>query len=148
MIEFRLTVDRRIIQAILPKLEESFSLLGQQTLNSFACPNPLDDDFSQAWEDGLNEENRENRSALARVFKRPGVRHGYVQVKEDETENILRGLSELRLLVRDKYLGEITDYELENGEFNLDGKSSNVKIGYFIYVLLAEIQENLISFCL
>lgn len=147
MIEFRLTVDSRIIQAILPKLEESFSLLGQQNLNSFPCPNPLDDDFSQAWEDGLNEENQENRSALARLFKRPRFQHGYVQVKEDETENILRGLSELRLLVRDKYLGEITDYELENGEFNLDGKSSNVKIGYFIYILLAEIQENLISFC-
>ena len=148
MIDFQLRVDGRIMQAILPRLEEAFALLNQQNWNSFPCPNPLDEDFSQAWEDGLKHETSEDRIALARLLKLPRFQHGFVQVSEEEAENVLRGLSELRLTIREKYLDTITDQELENGDLQLEKKNSKVKVGYFSYLVLAEIQEKLISYCI
>ncbi len=136
------------MQAILPRLEEAFALLNHQNWNSFPCPNPLDEDFSQAWEDGLKHETSEDRIALARLLKLPRFQHGFVQVSEEEAENVLRGLSELRLTIREKYLDTITDQELENGDLQLEKKNSKVKVGYFSYLVLAEIQEKLISYCI
>ena len=42
---------------------------------------------------------------------------------------------------------EISDEQLENGEVDIESKKSSVRIGYFAYLVMAEIQERIISAC-
>jgi hypothetical protein len=145
MIEFSLRVEPRLIQAVLPELGKVFASSQRKSTFTFVCPNPLDEDLVEAWEEGLAEEARSDRSALARLLRDSKFAHGRVEVEEDEAEDLLRGLTELRLAIRSLSLSEVPDEELESGELALEGRDSSLRIGYFAYLILAEVQENLIE---
>jgi hypothetical protein len=102
MIEFQIKVDSRILQAILPQLEKTFGRASKSGGLAYACPNPMDEDFVEAWESGLKEEFLNDRKVLARLLRNPKFKHGYVEVEEDEIEELLRSLTELRLTLRDR----------------------------------------------
>ena len=147
MIEFQIKVDSRILQAILPEMEKMFARASKSGSLAYACPNPLDEDFVEAWESGLKEEFLNDRKALARLLRNPKFKYGYVEVKEEEVDELLRSLTELRLTLREHSLGEISDEQLELGEVDLESRKSSVRIGYFAYLIMAEIQETIISQC-
>ena len=147
MIEFQIRVDPRILQAILPEIEKMFVRASKSGNLAHACPNPLDEDFVEAWESGLKEEFLNDRKALARLLRNPKFRHGYVEVEDEEVDEILRSITELRLTLREYSLEEISDEQLENGEVDIGSKKSSVRIGYFAYLVMAEIQERIISAC-
>ena len=56
---------------------------------AYACPNPLDEDFVEAWESGLKEEFLNDRKALASSAKSK-FKHGYVEVEDEEVDELLR----------------------------------------------------------
>ena len=145
MIEFSLQVEPRLIQAVLPELGKIFASSQKKSAFSFVCPNPLDEDLVEAWEEGLAEDARSDRDALARLLRDSKFAYGRVEVKEDEAEDLLRGLTELRLTIRLLSLSEVSDEELESGGLALKGKDPSERIGYFAYLILAEVQENLIE---
>ena len=147
MIEFQIRVDPRILQAILPEIEKMFAGASKSGSLAYACPNPLDEDFVEAWESGLKEEFLNDRKALARLLRNPKFRYGYVEVEDEEVDEILRSITELRLTLREYSLEEISDEQLENGEVDIESKKSSVRIGYFAYLVMAEIQERIISAC-
>lgn len=146
MIEFQLKIDSRILNAIIPKIEESFSLAGKRDWKkTFACPNLDDPDLANAWNDGLQEDFFSDRKALAKLLESQKFKYGYVEVKEEEVESIVRSLSEVRLTIRESFLFSIEDDKLESGDFDLAKQDNSVRLGYFSYLVLAEIQENLIA---
>lgn len=147
MIEFQIRVDPRILQTILPEIEKMFARASKSGSLAYACPNPLDEDFVEAWESGLKEEFLNDRKALARLLRNPKFRYGYVEVEDEEVDEILRSITELRLTLREYSLEEISDEQLENGEVDIESKKSSVRIGYFAYLVMAEIQERIISEC-
>ena len=147
MIDFQIKVDPRILQAILPEIEKMFARASKSGSLAYACPNPLDEDFVEAWESGLKEEFLNDRKVLARLLRNPKFKHGYVEVEDEEVDELLRSLAELRLTLREHSLGEISDEQLENGEVDIESKKSSVRIGYFAYLVMAEIQERIISAC-
>jgi hypothetical protein len=146
MIEFSLQVDARIVEAVLPELGRIFVIARKESACSFVCPNPLDDDLVEAWESGLAEEAREDRGAVARLLKDPGFASGRVEVKEEDAEDLLRGLTELRLTLRSNSLSALSDHELETGDLALEEKDSSLRLGFFAYLVIAEVQERLIEF--
>jgi hypothetical protein len=146
MIEFQLQADSRILRAILPKIEEAFALMSKHPWHvTFPCPTVEDEDLASAWDDSLGQDFSEDRIALAKLLRGKKLPHGYVELEEEAAESAVRGLSELRLIVRQNLLAEITDGQLERGNFDLEKCKGPVKLGYFSYLILAEIQENLIS---
>ena len=145
MIEFSLQVEPRLIQAVLPELGKIFAASQKQSAFTFVCPNPTDDDLVEAWEEGLAEEARSDRNALARLLRNPKFAYGRVEVETDEAEDLLRGLTELRLSIRLSSLAEVPDEVLESGGLVLEERNSSERIGYFAYLILAEVQENLIA---
>ena len=148
MIEFQLQADSRILRAILPKIREAFGSMGKCTWDTiFPCPNLADEDFSDAWKNGLQEDASEDRRSLARVIMDPRFQHGYIQVEEKDADSLIRALSELRLTIRENFLSDIEDKELESGSFEMENEQGSVKLGYFSYLILAEIQERLINSC-
>ena len=145
MIEFSLQVEPRLIQAVLPELGKIFAASQKKSAFTFVCPNPSDDDLVEAWEEGLAEDARSDRSALARLLGNPKFAYGRVEVETDDAEDLLRGLTELRLAIRVTSLAEVPDEVLESGGLVLKESSSSERIGYFAYLILAEVQENLIA---
>jgi hypothetical protein len=57
----------------------------------------------------------------------------------------LRAVTEVRFFIRDTKLDALTDEELETGDFSLSRKSQEVQSYYLAYLVLAEIQEGLIT---
>jgi len=147
MIEFQIQVDSRILQAILPQIEKIFANASKSGGLAYACPNPMDEDFVEAWESGLKEEFLNDRKALARLLRNPKFKYGYVEVEEEEVDELLRSLTELRLTLRHDALREVSDEQLEQGDLDLHTEKSTVRIGYFAYLVMAEIQERLIYEC-
>ena len=135
------------MQSILPEIEKMIAHASKSGSFAYACPNPLDEDFVEAWESGLMEEFLNDRKALARLLRNPKFKHGYVEVKNEEVDELLRSLTEIRLTLREYALGEISDEQLEVGEVDLESAKSTVRIGYFAYLIMAEIQEKIISEC-
>lgn len=145
MIEFSLQVEPRLIQAVLPELGKVFAASQRKSVFTFSCPNPLDDDLVEAWEEGLAEDARSDRSALARLLRDSKFAFGRVEVEEEDAEDLLRGLTELRLAIRVLSLSEVPDEQLESGGLELKGRDPSERIAYFSYLILAEVQENLIE---
>ena len=146
MIEFSLQVDATIIEAILPEIGRAFSTAQRESAFSFVCPNPLDDDLVEAWEGGLADEARGDRGAVARLLSDPKFASGQVEVSEEDAENLLRGLTELRLTLRSTSLSKVSDQELETGGLDLEASDPSLKMGFFAYLVLAEVQERMIEF--
>ena len=76
----------------------------------------MDDDFVEAWEIGLKQDFSQDRKALAKLFRNPKFKHGYIEVPDDEVDEVLRCLTELRLTLREHSLGELSDEDLEKGD--------------------------------
>ena len=75
----------------------------------------------------------------------PRLQHGYVEIDSEEAENLIRALSEMRLFIRQSFLSELSDDELETGDFDLEKQNGSNKLCYFSYLVLAEMQETLID---
>ena len=145
MIEFSLQVEARIIRAVLPELEKLFALSVKGEDYSEQFPDIDDPDFKEAWVEGLKQEAKEDRNALARFLKSSRLKYGRVEVKEDEVDDLLRGLTEIRFTIRKTSLKDMSDEELEKGISGISPKNPEVQIGFFAYLLMAEVQERLIQ---
>jgi glutaredoxin 2 len=144
MIEFSLQVEPRIISSILPELEKIFAKSHEIEDFSNTVLNFDDSELEESWIDGLKEDVKSDRVALAKLLKSPKLPYGRVEVEDSDVDDLLRGLTEIRFTIRKTSLEMITDEELENGLPKLKSANSRVKIGYFGYLLVAEIQERLI----
>ena len=80
----------------------------------------------------------------AKQMPRPPVACGGA-VEEDDVDDLLRGLTEIRFTIRKTSLKSVVDEELESGMPSLTSSKPEVRIGYFSYLLMAEIQERLIE---
>ena len=145
MIEFQLQVDARLLQSLLPEIEKTFAQSYKNKRLTFHCPIPDDEDLVDAWEKGLSDDSLDDRLALAKIFKSPKFKYGYVELEERDADGALRSLTELRLSIRENALSEVKDSELETGNLSLNRRESSVKVAYFTYLILAEIQESLIA---
>ena len=144
MIEFSLQIDTRIIRAILPELKNLFVISPEFEDYTQVFPDQDDLDFNEAWIEGLASEAKSDRNALARFLESPRLQYGRVEVKEDDIEDLLRGITEFRFTIRKTSLKAFDDSVLECGIDNLNLKDESVRIGYFGYLLLAEVQERII----
>ena len=144
MIEFQLQVDARLLQSLLPEIEKCFAQSYKNKRQAFQCPIPDDEDLVDAWEKGLADDSLDDRLALAKIFKSPKFKYGYVELEESDADGALRSLTELRLSLRENALSELKDSELETGNLSLNRRDPSVKVAYFTYLILAEIQESLI----
>ena len=107
-------------------------------------PETGDHELDKAWVDG-GRRGEKRPGSLAVFLKNPALACGVVEVAEKEVEDVLRGLTELRLLLRESELAELSDDLLEEGLRNVERLRPRSRLAYLAYLLLAEIQEGLIG---
>ena len=145
MIEFRLKVDSRITRGLAPLIVKCFSECRNRSLPAFPYLDEKDGVLVDSWESSLGEDFAQDRQALARLLNSSKFAHGYVEMEENDAELVLRSITEIRMHVREQYLGALTDVELETGDVSFSQKSSSIQPFYLIYLVLAEVQEGLIQ---
>jgi len=145
MIEFRLKVDSRITRGLAPLIVKCFSECRNLSLPAFPYLDEKDGVLVDSWESSLGEDFAQDRQALARLLNSSKFAHGYVEMEENDAELVLRSITEIRMHVREQYLGALTDVELETGDVSFSQKSSSIQPFYLIYLVLAEVQEGLIQ---
>tara|TARA_Y100000588_G_C14021650_1_gene824565 strand:- start:15 stop:464 length:450 start_codon:yes stop_codon:yes gene_type:complete len=146
MIEFELQVDPSFLEALLPFLGKVFrETSGRFAVERFAPPESGDEDLDAAWREGLIEDGRADRMAFSRLLKNPKLAQGQVEIPVDEVDDALRGMTELRIHLREHGLKSVSDEDLENGRIQIEGLPQNLRIAYLGYILVAEMQERLIQ---
>jgi hypothetical protein len=146
MIEFDLQVSPSFLEALLPYLSKVFrETSGRFAGERFAPPESGDEDLDAAWREGLIEDSRADRLAFSRLLGNPKLARGQVEIPVDEVEDALRGMTELRIHLREHGLNSVSDEDLENGRIRIERLPQNVRIAYLGYILLAEMQEGLIN---
>ena len=145
MIEFSLRIEPKIISSILPELGKYFSKSRELEDFEKTVPNFDEEDLKEMWIEGLKDDRKKDRNALAKLLESPRLAYGRVEVADDDINELLRGLTELRFTIRKTSLKQITDEELESGLHELSSTKPEIRIGYFAYLILAEIQERLIQ---
>ena len=146
MIKFDLQVSLSFLEALLPYLgkvlrETSGRFAGER----FALPKSGDEDLNAAWREGLIEDGRADRLAFSRLLRNPKLARGQVEIPVDDVDDVLRGMTELRIHLREHGLKSVNDEDLENGRIQIESLQQNVRIAYLGYILLAEMQERLIQ---
>lgn len=145
MIEFKLKIDSRITRAVAPLIAKSFSDCGKISTPSFPYIEEEDEDLSILWKESLKDDMVNDRQCLARLLNNPRFAHGYVEVDIESADLVLRAITEVRLHIRQSCLEHFSDTELETGEFALSKKPKDEQSYYLAYLVLAEVQEGLIS---
>lgn len=145
MIEFRLQIDSRITRAVVPLIIKSFSECGKTVEPVFPYPQESDKELMEAWAKSLREDLVRDRQKLARLLNDSKFAHGYVEIPDEDTELVLRALTEIRLFIRKSNLEAFSDKELETGQFVLPQKPQLSQSYYLAYLVLAEVQEGLIA---
>ena len=145
MIEFRLQIDSRITRAVVPLIIKSFSECGKTVEPVFPYPQESDNELMEAWAKSLREDLVRDRQKLARLLNDSKFAHGYVEIPDEDTELVLRALTEIRLFIRKSNLEAFSDEELETGQFVLPQKPQLSQSYYLAYLVLAEVQEGLIA---
>jgi hypothetical protein len=145
MIEFRLQIDSRITRAVVPLIVKSFSECGKTAEPAFPYPEESDQELMEAWAKSLRDDLAQDRQRLARLLNDPKFAHGYVEIPDEDMELVLRALTEIRLFIRKSNLDAFSDEELETGAFILPQKPQLTQSYYFAYLVLAEVQEGLIT---
>jgi len=146
MIEFDLQVSPSFLEALLPYLGKVFrETSGRFAGERFAPPESGDEDLDAAWREGLIEDGRADRLAFSRLLGNPKLALGQVEISMDDVDDTLRGMTELRIHLREHGLNSVSDEDLENGRIRIESLPQNVRIAYLGYILLAEMQERLIN---
>jgi hypothetical protein len=145
MIEFRLQIDSRITRAVVPLIVKSFSECGKTAEPVFPYPEESDQELMEAWAKSLRDDLAQDRQRLARLLNDPKFAHGYVEIPDEDMELVLRALTEIRLFIRKSNLNAFSDEELETGAFILPQKPQLAQSYYLAYLVLAEVQEGLIT---
>jgi hypothetical protein len=145
MIEFDLQVPPSFLEALVPFLGKVFrETSGRFAGECFAPPDSGDEELDAAWREGLIEEGRADRLAFSRLLGNPKFVQGLVEVPVNDVDDVLRGMTELRIHLREHGLNSVNDEDLENGLIQVESLPQNVRISYLAYILLAEMQERLI----
>jgi len=142
--EFRVTLHPGIHQRMeyhLKKMRDT----GLKELMVRRPPADLDPDFLEYWEDSLKKRAEEDLEALFRwVF--PAKTNGqYVGIPEDQVDHVIRALSGVRLVIRETFLADWSDQQLERGEFSLHNRGPEDIEMVACFFLLAEWQEGLVQ---
>ena len=108
-------------------------------------PPASDQVMSEVWLEDLLESQKKDITALNELFNNELLDTGRATVNEEDVDLILRGCTALRLVLRDSTLSRFEDEHLERGEVEVGKITAEEEIGYGVYILVASLQELIIS---
>ena len=140
-------LPRSLRKVAVPVFEEILEDLdNQEGLDESRYSLPTDDpDLRETWLEYLREEQGADLVAVRRLLTHESYgTEQPVQLEPDEAEAALRGLSAIRLRIREKYLAELEDSAIEQVNFEFGDLRTEEKLGYLAYSVAAATQESIV----
>ncbi|MEO0795020.1 MAG: hypothetical protein AAFX93_07660 [Verrucomicrobiota bacterium] len=140
-IDFRLSPF--FLQALKDVLEPvSKSLRLQVAIKLRATP---DDDelLEEAWRDSLLEHLNEDLAELLQLLEELSG-ESVLRISDGQAESLLRAASAIRLKIREVFLSELSEYDLEQGSINVAKLRPEQHKPYACFGFLASFQERLV----
>ena len=104
-----------------------------------------DSDFADVWRDDLLGGQKTDLGTLMGLFDSEFFASGVIALDPTNCEPILRACSAIRLRLRDDYLKDLDDENLESGEIPLDDLPEVQRRAFAAYVFLATLQEVIVQ---
>jgi hypothetical protein len=104
-------------------------------------PETIEDDpvLRESWLDDLRRaEGDDNRILLEKVFC--STEPGDLRLTEEEGEAVLRAGTLVRLEIQSRYLSQVPEEALENGELDLAGLDAEARKAFGLYLFLGGLQ--------
>ena len=105
----------------------------------------VDVDLREAWSSELVAEQNGGVAQLLAVFDSDFFASGTVAFDEENADSILKACAAVRLRLRDRFLGEISDDMLEHGNVEMEELSDDDRKAFMCYLFLATVQELIIE---
>ncbi len=105
----------------------------------------VDEDLRDEWKEELIAAQNGDVNNLLALFDSDFFASGVVNFDEDNADAILRSCSSVRLRLRERFLGDLTDEVLESGEILLDELPEPDRCHFMCYLFLATVQELVIE---
>ncbi|MBG29046.1 MAG: hypothetical protein CMI31_03450 [Opitutae bacterium] len=147
MIEIDLHLSPIVQQIATPLLEDVLhELSGKESFDEKRyAPPPEDPDLRETWLVDLREHHASDLASACRLFSHSNFgTETPVQLQPDDAEAALRGLTTIRLKIRDKHLSELDDTVLELADFGFETLPPPQQQAYLAYALAAATQERII----
>lgn len=130
-------------EAVTPLLDYVQPLLAELEDDLAGSKSAPDEDEAMAsfWRRDLLDSQRSDVAAIVALFDEEFRESGRVRLNPESAEPLLRGCSALRLLLRERSLGSISDEQLEGGEVELVNLPPDDRTGYMAYVFFGALQE-------
>lgn len=105
----------------------------------------VEEDVRLDWLQELTDSTQRDCAALLSLLQDPALPRTGVSLVEDRVESILRGASAVRLLIRTKALGFLTDEQLESGRLSPALIPAQAHMDFLAFNCLAGLQEIFVS---
>ena len=105
----------------------------------------VDVDLREAWSSELVAEQNGGVAQLLALFDSDFFASGTVAFDEENADSILKACAAVRLRLRDRFLGEISDDMLEHGNVEMEELSDDDRKPFMCYLFLATVQELIIE---
>jgi hypothetical protein len=105
----------------------------------------VDVDLREAWRSELVAEQNGGVAQLLALFDSDFFASGTVAFDEENADSILKACAAVRLRLRDRFLGEISDDMLEHGNVEMEELSDDDRKPFMCYLFLATVQELIIE---
>ena len=105
----------------------------------------VDVDLREAWRSELVAEQNGGVAQLLALFDSDFFASGTVAFDEENADSILKACAAVRLRLRDRFLGEISDDMLEHGNVEMEELSDDDRKAFMCYLFLATVQELIIE---
>ncbi len=147
MIELELHLSAFVSEIAVPLIEEVLrELSGKDSFDEVRyAPPPADPDLRETWLEDLREDHGSDLAAARRLVSH--VAFGSeepVPIEPDQAEAALRGLTAVRLHLRENHLSDLPDSALEGGEIEFEELVPVQQPGYLAYALAAATQERIV----
>ena len=141
-IEVKLAVP--VVAPLLDVIKELADGMGREP----AAPIGLDDldsEFRSSWVDELLEHQRTEVDHLLALFNEDFFKGGVITFDESNAEEMLRACAAVRLRLRERYLGHVSEDRLESGAVDLRTFEKPLRKVFMCFLFLATIQELIIQ---
>ena len=138
---------RLSLPAVAPLLD--IAKLTADTLHdSLAAPaglEQLDPELRADWKDERQQAQAGDLQALLALFDREFFSTGVVAFDEANAEGVLRATAAVRLRLREKFLSEVPDEQLESGEVDPTALPEPARRAFLCYVFFGDLQQLIIQ---
>ncbi|MBO94841.1 MAG: hypothetical protein CMI32_08095 [Opitutales bacterium] len=147
MIELALPLSDSVRAVAVLLLEDVLrELSGQDSFDEVRyAPPPADPDLHETWLEGLREDHASDLAAVRRLVAHADFgSETPVSIEPDQAEAALRGLTAVRLRIRENQLSDLPDSAMEGGGVEFDTLLPVQQQGYMAYAVAAATQERII----